>query len=39
MPGWRKHLFVFLYHNARPPTSYYRLPPDRVVELGRLIEF
>jgi KUP system potassium uptake protein len=39
MPGWRKHLFAFLYHNARPATSYYRLPPDRVVELGRLVEF
>lgn len=36
---WRKRLFAFLYLNARPATSYYHLPPDRVVELGRLIEF
>jgi KUP system potassium uptake protein len=35
---WRKHLFAFLYLNARPVTSYYQLPPDHVVELGRLIE-
>jgi KUP system potassium uptake protein len=35
---WRKRLFAFLYLNARPATSYYQLPPDRVVELGRLIE-
>ena len=35
---WRKQLFAFLYLNARPVTSYYHLPPDRVVELGRLIE-
>lgn len=35
---WRKRLFAFLYLNARPATSYYNLPPDRVVELGRLIE-
>jgi KUP system potassium uptake protein len=38
LASWRKHLFAFLYLNARPATSYYRLPPDRVVELGRLIE-
>jgi KUP system potassium uptake protein len=35
---WRKQLFAFMYLNARPATSYYRLPPDRVVELGKLIE-
>jgi KUP system potassium uptake protein len=35
---WRKQLFAFLYLNARPATWYYHLPPDHVVELGRLIE-
>lgn len=35
---WRKLLFAFMYHNARPMTSFYNLPPNRVVELGRLIE-
>lgn len=29
LPAWRKLLFTFLYHNARPATSYYRLPPDQ----------
>jgi len=35
---WWKQLFAFLYLNARPATAYYQLPPDQVVELGRLIE-
>jgi len=35
---WRKVLFAFMYHNARPATSFYSLPPNRVVELGRVIE-
>jgi KUP system potassium uptake protein len=39
LAGWRKHLFAVLYHNAKPASAYYRLPPDRVVELGRLVEF
>ena len=38
LPAWRKILFAFMYHNARAATSYYHLPPDRVVELGRLVE-
>jgi KUP system potassium uptake protein len=38
LANWRKYLFAFLYLNARPATSYYQLPPDRVTELGRLIE-
>ena len=35
---WRKKLFAFMYHNSRPATSFYNLPPNRVVELGRVIE-
>jgi KUP system potassium uptake protein len=35
---WRKRLFAFLHLNARPATAYFHLPPDHVVELGRLIE-
>ena len=35
---WRKGLFAFMYHHARPETASFRLPPNRVVELGRLIE-
>jgi KUP system potassium uptake protein len=35
---WRKLLFAFLSRNARPPTSFFNLPPNRVVELGLQIE-
>jgi KUP system potassium uptake protein len=35
---WRKMLFSFLARNARPPTAFFNLPPNRVVELGLQIE-
>ncbi len=35
---WRKWLFVYLSRNARPASSFFRLPPNRVVELGAQIE-
>ena len=35
---WRKLLFSFLSRNARPPTAFFGLPPNRVVELGAQIE-
>jgi KUP system potassium uptake protein len=35
---WRKVLFSFLSRNSRPPTSFFNLPPNRVVELGVQIE-
>jgi KUP system potassium uptake protein len=35
---WRKHLFSFLARNARPPTAFFHLPPNRVVDLGTQIE-
>jgi KUP system potassium uptake protein len=35
---WRKLLFSFLAHNARPPTAFFNLPPNRVVEMGLQIE-
>ena len=38
MARWRKYLFSFLSHNARPPTAFFHLPPNRVVELGLQIE-
>ena len=34
----RKHLFSFLSRNARPPSGFFSLPPNRVVELGTQIE-
>ncbi|MEZ4407039.1 MAG: KUP/HAK/KT family potassium transporter [Polyangiales bacterium] len=35
---WRKALFAFLSRNARPANAFFRLPPNRVVELGTQIE-
>jgi KUP system potassium uptake protein len=35
---WRKMLFSFLAHNSKPPTVFFQLPPNRVVELGLQIE-
>jgi KUP system potassium uptake protein len=34
MSRWRKSLFAYLSRNARPATSFFGLPPNRVVELG-----
>jgi KUP system potassium uptake protein len=39
MAGWRKHLFALMSRNARTATSFFALPPNRVVELGAQIEF
>ncbi len=39
MAKWRKLLFGFLARNARSATEYFRIPPDRVVELGAQVEF
>ncbi len=38
MVKWRKLLFSFLSRNARTPAAFFRLPPNRVVELGLQIE-
>jgi KUP system potassium uptake protein len=38
MAKWRKVMFSFLSRNSRPPTSFFNLPPNRVVELGLQIE-
>lgn len=34
MAKWREHLFAFLVKLAQPPSSYFKLPENRVVELG-----
>ncbi len=39
MARWRKVLFTFLAKNARPANAFFRIPPNRVVELGTQIEF
>jgi KUP system potassium uptake protein len=38
MARWRKVLFSFLSRNARSPTAFFDLPPNRVVELGMQVE-
>jgi len=35
---WRKMVFSFLARNSRPPSAFFSLPPNRVVELGLQIE-
>jgi KUP system potassium uptake protein len=37
MALWRDQVFAVLARNARSPTSFYQLPPNRVVELGAQI--
>jgi len=34
MPMWRMWLFLVMARNAVPVTEFFRIPPDRVVELG-----
>ena len=38
MALWRERLFALLARNARRATKFFRLPPDRVCELGAEIE-
>jgi KUP system potassium uptake protein len=34
LAGWRRRLYVFLAKNSADPTTFFHLPPGRVVELG-----
>ncbi len=38
MAVWREKLFVLMARNAVRATAYFRLPPERVVELGVQVE-
>lgn len=38
MAVWREQLFSVMSRNARTATSFFNLPPNRVVELGAQIE-
>jgi KUP system potassium uptake protein len=38
MARWRENLFAVMSRNARNATDFFRLPPDRVVELGSQVE-
>jgi KUP system potassium uptake protein len=35
---WREALFAYLARNAQSATTYFRVPPNRVVELGAQVE-
>jgi KUP system potassium uptake protein len=38
MALWRESLFATMYRNARDAADYYRLPTNRVIELGAQVE-
>jgi KUP system potassium uptake protein len=38
MARWRVHLFAFLARNSQPATKFFQIPPDRVLEIGSLVE-
>ncbi|MGR8933430.1 MAG: potassium transporter Kup [Gammaproteobacteria bacterium] len=38
MPPWRRSLFKFLFHNSSSAIEFFKIPVDRVVELGIRIE-
>lgn len=38
MARWRERLFAWMSRNAQPATTFFGLPPDRVVELGVQVE-
>jgi KUP system potassium uptake protein len=38
MARWRQWLFALMSRNAQPASSFYRIPPNRVVELGMQVE-
>jgi KUP system potassium uptake protein len=39
LSSWRKKLFILMARNAQPATAYFRLPANRVLELGAQIQF
>jgi KUP system potassium uptake protein len=34
MPYWRERIFIAMFRNAGSATDFFRLPPNRVVEVG-----
>ena len=38
MPKWRRALFRFLFHNSTSAIDFFKIPVDRVIELGIRIE-
>jgi KUP system potassium uptake protein len=38
MPRWQERLFIWLSHQAEDATEYFRIPTDRVVEVGTQVQ-
>ncbi|MDM7921884.1 MAG: potassium transporter Kup [Pyrinomonadaceae bacterium] len=38
MSRWRERLFALIARNATSATAYFRIPPNRVVEMGEQVE-
>lgn len=38
MSLWREVLFKWMFRNADPATAFFKIPPNRVVELGSQVE-
>ena len=38
MPIWREHLFAVMARSAASPMSFFRIPPNRVIEMGTQLE-
>ncbi|MGN0858797.1 MAG: potassium transporter Kup [Stenotrophomonas sp.] len=38
MPVWRDKLFAFMHRNAAPASGFFRIPGNRLVELGAQVE-
>ncbi len=38
LPRWRERLYAFMTRNAVSASSYFQIPPKRVVELGTQVE-
>jgi KUP system potassium uptake protein len=38
LPNWRKGIFAFLSRNACDASKFFRIPPNRVIEIGVQIE-
>jgi len=39
MSRWRDRLYMYMSHSAEDATKYFKLPPDRVFEIGAQIKF
>ena len=38
MARWREHLFAAMSRHAQKPAEFFRLPVNRVIELGQRVE-